>query len=67
MKLISGVIALLLINTLASCSMVRAEENGAGGNNESATEQTDSNTPKSGSGSEPKSKPAGTAPEPGCS
>ncbi|HEX5637916.1 MAG TPA: hypothetical protein VFY78_12560 [Gammaproteobacteria bacterium] len=69
MKLLSGIITLLLINTLASCSTVRAEENGAGGNNEPATEQSEPNTPKTDSGSEPKPapKPAGGTPEPGCS
>lgn len=72
MNVLTAMTNTLLIITLSGCIAARAEE-AAGGNNEPATEQTDSTKPKTDpqteTQTEPKTetKPASGAAEPGCS
>lgn len=68
MNVLTAMTNTLLIITLSGCMAARAEE-AAGGNNEPATEQTDSTKPKTDPKTEPKPEttPASGAAEPGCS
>lgn len=70
MNVLTAMTNTLLIITLSTCMAARAEE-AAGGNNEPATEQTDSTKPKTDpkteSETDTKPKPAPGAAKPGCS